>query len=160
MLSSELKNAEDEIEAEIIDALDKIRSENVNIRFSDDIILPKILKKMEHQYRTFLEFFDERISRKNIDKTKKQSKEHKISYVDIFKLLGLLYPNEDIIKAYQNIDSGTNDSIAYAIELLDNILPIELKTGLFPLVDNISIEERIHLCREVLPYFSSQKKYE
>ncbi|MEE8378543.1 MAG: hypothetical protein V3R45_09210, partial [Candidatus Aminicenantaceae bacterium] len=78
-------------------------------------------------------------------------------HVDIFKLLGLLFPHEDIIKAYQNIELGTKDSIAYAIELLDNILPIEIKTRLFPLVDNVSSEERIIWCREVLPVFSSQK---
>ncbi|MFC2161999.1 hypothetical protein ACFLRX_10155 [Acidobacteriota bacterium] len=77
--------------------------------------------------------------------------------MDIFKLLGLLYSHEDIIKAYQNIESGTKDSIGYAIELLDNILPGEIKTRLFPLVDNISIEERIRLCREVLPTLSSLK---
>ena len=141
-LSLELKHAEDEIDTEIIDALDKIRSENANIRFSEDIILPEILKKMELQYRAFL--------------ASEKSEFHKISYVDIFKLLGLLYPNEDIIKAYQNIELGTNDSIAYAVELLDNILPKGLKIRLFPLVDNISTEERFNLCREVLPIFSSQ----
>ncbi len=118
-------------------------SENANIRFSEDIILPVILEKMEFQYRAFLA--DEKPGF------------HKISYADIFKLLGLLYHNEDIIKAYQNIELGTKDSIAYAVELLDNILPKELKIRLFPLVDNISTEERIQLCREVLPIFSLQK---
>jgi len=144
-LSLELKQTEDELDTEIVDALDKIRSENANIQFSEDIILPKILKKMEHQYRAFLE--------------SEKPKVHTISHVDIFKLLGLLYPYEDIIKAYQNIELGNKDSIAYAVELLDNILPAELKTRLFPLVDNISTEERINLCREVLPIFSSQKNH-
>ncbi len=142
-LSFELKLTKDQLETEIIDALDKIRSENANIRFSEDIILPVILEKMEFQYKFFL--------------ASEKPGFHKISYVDIFKLLGLLYHNEDIIKAYQNIELGTKDSIAYAVELLDNILPKELKIRLFPLVDNISTEERIHLCREVLPIFSLQK---
>jgi len=144
LLSLELKHTEEKIETEIIDALDKIRSENANLRFSEDTILPKILKKMELQYRAFLEYG-------------KKPGSHKISYTNIFKLLGLLYPHEDIIKAYQNIELGSKDSIAYAVELLDNILPKELKIRLFPLVDNISTEERINLCREVLPIFSSQK---
>ena len=156
-LSLELLLTEDQLETDIIDALDKIRSENANIRFSEDIIFPEILKKMEHQYRAFLNCFDTDISSDEVDKTGKKSKVYKIIHVDIFKLLGLLYPHEDIIKAYQNIELGTKDSIAYAIELLDNILPIEIKTRLFPLVDNVSSEERIILCREVLPVFSSQK---
>ncbi len=159
LLSLELKNTEDEIETEIIDALDKIRSGNINIQFSEDILFPEILKKMEYQYRAFLNCFDADVSADEEDKTGEKSKVHKISHVDIFKLLGLLYPYEDIIKAYQNIDLGTKDSIAYAVELLDNILPAELKPRLFPLVDNISTEERINLCRKVLPIFSSQKNH-
>jgi hypothetical protein len=156
-LSLELKLTEDQLETEIIDALDKIRSENANIRFSEDIILPEIQIKMEHQFRAFLECFEKDVSTENENKTGEKPKVHKISYADIFKLLGLLYPHEDIIKAYQNIELGTKDSIAYAVELLDNILPTELKTRLFPLVDNISTEERIILCREVLSVFSSKK---
>lgn len=114
---------------------------------------------MEHQYRAFLNCFDADVSADEEDKTGKKSKVYKIIYVDIFKLLGLLYPHEDIIKAYQNIELSTKDSIAYAVELLDNTLPIEIKTRLFPLVDNISTEERINLCREVLPIFSLQKNH-
>ncbi len=159
LLSLELLVTEDQLETEIIDALDKIRSENTNIQFSKDIIFPEILKKMEHQYRAFLNCFDADVSADEEDKTGKKSKVYKIIYVDIFKLLGLLYPHEDIIKAYQNIELSTKDSIAYAVELLDNTLPIEIKTRLFPLVDNISTEERINLCREVLPIFSLQKNH-
>ena len=114
---------------------------------------------MKDQYSSFLECFETEVSDDKEDKTgtRKSSEVYKIIHVDIFKLLGLLYPHEDIIKAYQNIEFGTKDSIGYAIELLDNILPPEIKTRLFPLVDNISNEARIHLCREVLPILSSLK---
>jgi len=154
-LSLELKHTEGKIDTEIIDALDKIRSKNKKLQFSEEIILPNILKKMEHQYKAFLDCF-------GLDKTTRSSTEvkkshvHKISHADIFKLLGLLYPHEDIIKAYQNIELGTNDSISYAVELLDNILPQELKVRLFPLVDNISTEERLRLCREQFKLLMSQ----
>jgi len=158
LLSLELKQRRDEIDMEIIDALDKIRTENSNILFSEDIILPEIIIRMEDQYSAFLDCFDGEISAKAEDKTEDKSKVHKIIHVKIFNLLGLLYPHEAIIKAYQNIESGTKDSIGYAIELLDNILPGEIKTRLFPLIDNISIEERIRLCREVQPTLSSLKK--
>jgi AAA family ATP:ADP antiporter len=157
LLSLELKQRRDDIDTEIIDALDKIRTENSNILFSEDIILPEIIIRMEDQYSAFLDCFDGEISAKPEDKTEDKSKVHKIIHVNIFNLLGLLYPHEDITKAYQNIESGTKDSIGYAIELLDNILPGEIKTRLFPLVDNISIEERVRLCREVLPTLSSLK---
>jgi len=157
LLSLEVKDKKDELDTAIIDALDKIRTENSSIQFSESIILPEILKRMEDQYSAFLDCYDEKSSSKSVDKTDDNSKEHKIIHVNIFKLLGLLYPHEDIIKAYQNIEFNTKDSVGYAIELLDNILPGEIKTRLFPLIDNISIEERIRLCREVLPFISSLK---
>ena len=149
LLSLELNHTEDEIGSAIIDALDKIRSENTHIEFSENIILGKIQEKMEHEYKAFLDSF----------KMGEKPKAYTISHADIFKLMGLLYSYEDIVKAYQNIDLGTRDSIGYAIELLDNILPKDLKIRLFPLVDNISIEERINLCREGLPLFSSHKSH-
>ena len=157
-LSLELKHTDDGIESEIIDALDKIRSENADIMFTEHFILPKILKKMEDQYQTFLGCFEAAPPPVRKDRTGENPKAHKINFSNIFKLLGLLYPYEEILKAYQNIDLGTKDSIAYAVELLDNILPTEIKILLFPLIDNISIEERINLCREALPIFSSKRK--
>ncbi|MCJ7581380.1 MAG: MFS transporter [Candidatus Aminicenantes bacterium] len=157
LLSLELKQKKNEIDSEIIDALDKIRSENSNIQFLEQTILPEISKRIKDQYSAFLECFDKDLSTNEEDKSGDKTKVHKIIHTDIFKLLGLLYPHEDIIKAYQNIEFGTKDSIGYAIELLDNILPAEIKIRLFPLVDNISLEARIHLCREVLPFLSSIK---
>ncbi len=157
LLSIELKHTKEKIESEIIDALDKIRSENANILFSEHIIFPEILERMEQQYKAFLNCFEADGNTDEEKKTGQKSEVYKIIYVDIFKLMGLLYTYEDITKAYQNIELGTKDSIAYAIELLDNILPADLKTLLFPLVDNISTEERINLCREGLPIFLAQK---
>ncbi len=159
LLSLELLLTEDQLETEIIDALDRIRSENTKIQFSEDMIFPEISKKMEQQYRAFLNCFDADVSVDEEDKTGEKSKVYKIILVDIFKLLGLLYPHEDIIKAYQNIELGSKDSIAYAVELLDNTLPTELKTRLFPLIDNISTEERIHLYREMLLILSLRKNH-
>ena len=117
LLSLELNHKKDEIDKEIIDALDKIRSENSNIQFSEEIILPEILKRMKDQFSAFLEWFETEVSSDEEDKTGKRSGVYEIIHVDIFKLLGLLYPHEDIIKAYQNIEFGTKDSIGYAIEL-------------------------------------------
>ena len=57
--------------------------------------------------------------------------------MNIFKLLGLLYPREDIIRAYQNIKAGTKESVAYAFELLDNILKKEIKDFLFPIIEDL-----------------------
>jgi AAA family ATP:ADP antiporter len=68
------------------------------------------------------------------------------SMLNIFKLLGLIYPQEDIVKAYQNIQTGTKESMAYAVELLDNTLKKEIREALLPLVEDLSREERIKAC--------------
>jgi hypothetical protein len=79
---------------------------------------------------------------------------------NIFKLFGLIYPHEDIAKAYQNIKTGTKDSVAYAIELLDNILEREMREAVFPLVEDLSAEERMSKCQGLLASFAEGKKSE
>lgn len=157
-ISLELASENDAVDKEIIDALDKIRSEKPNIQFSADLVKPKILTKIENQYHKLLELPESKPEKKRQDEIYEEaSRGISDSLMDIFKLLGLLYPYEDIIKAYQNIELGTKESIAYAVELLDNILPKEIKILIFPLVENLTLEERIRKYRDLLPAFSVYK---
>ena len=78
--------------------------------------------------------------------------------MNIFKLLELIYHREDIIRAYQNVRAGTKDSVAYAVELLDNILKKELKDIILPLVESLSLEERVRICRSLLKTFPKSRK--
>jgi hypothetical protein len=76
--------------------------------------------------------------------------------IDIFRLLGLIYPHEDIFKAFQNIQVGTKDTVAYAVELLDNMLEKGIKEAVLPLVEDLSQKEKVKAClalREDLPDF-------
>jgi len=70
--------------------------------------------------------------------------------MNIFKLLGLVYPRDDIAKAYQNMRTGTKDSVAYAIELLDNILEKEMRDVVIPLIEDVSLEERVKRCLHIM----------
>ncbi len=72
------------------------------------------------------------------------------SLKQIFELLSLIYPHEDIIKAYQNICVGTKKSIDYSIELLDNILRRETKEFLFPLIEDLPFEDKVRRCKRML----------
>ncbi|MBP1767427.1 MAG: hypothetical protein H6P98_1542, partial [Candidatus Aminicenantes bacterium] len=71
-------------------------------------------------------------------------------FSDIFKLLGLYYPREEIRKAYQNIKTGTPNSIAYAIELLDNTLKRDIRDVIIPLVEDSSPAERQRALQKIL----------
>jgi hypothetical protein len=68
----------------------------------------------------------------------------------IFKLLGLYYPHEDIVKAYQNLQTGIKNSIAYAIELLDNILSKEMKEIVLPIIEDLSPAEKQREFQKIL----------
>jgi len=57
------------------------------------------------------------------------------------------------MKSYQNIRTGTKDSLAYAVELLDNLLQKEIKDAIFPIIEDLSIMERVERCRVLLKNF-------
>ena len=142
----ELAQDKKELDGELIDALDRIRSENPEIEFSKEIIKTKTKQKIKSYYDLFLEFTEAESKDKESDVCRILSHELRILLMDIFKLLGVIYPHEDIFKAFQNIQTGTKDSVAYAVELLDNTLEKEIRDALLPLVEDLSQEERIKAC--------------
>ncbi|MGF1636717.1 MAG: hypothetical protein ACFCUU_06545 [Cyclobacteriaceae bacterium] len=63
----------------------------------------------------------------------------------IFMILSILYDPQSIQLVRENIESDTKDGVAFAIELLDLFLLPDLKSKLFPLIDDISVEEKMRL---------------
>ena len=61
----------------------------------------------------------------------------------IYMLLAMLYDTRSIQLVKENIDSGTTDSITYAIEMLDVFLAEQLKQKVIPVLDDLSDTERI-----------------
>lgn len=61
----------------------------------------------------------------------------------IYMLLAMLYDTRSIQLVKENIDSGTPDSITYAIEMLDVFLVDQLKQRVIPLLDDLTDAERI-----------------
>lgn len=62
----------------------------------------------------------------------------------IYMLMAMLYDTHSIQLVKENIDSGTPDSITYAIELLDVFLAEQLKQRVIPVLDDLSDTERIN----------------
>jgi ATP/ADP translocase/HEAT repeat protein len=143
-----LELAEDkrEMDTELIDALDRIRSENSSIEFSGKIVKKKIRQEIKSYYRLFIQFAEEESKGEQEEICRIISHALRKSMMNIFKLLGLIYPHEDIVKAFQNIQTGTKDSVAYAVELLDNTLDKEIKEAILPLVEDLSQEDRAKAC--------------
>ena len=99
-----------------------------------------------HYYELFVKFASAESKGRDAEICGIMSHELKVSMMNIFKLLGLIYPYEDIVKAFQNIQTGTKDSVAYAVELLDNTLEKEIREAILPLVEDLSREDRVNAC--------------
>ncbi len=69
----------------------------------------------------------------------------------IYMLLAMLYDTRSIQLVKENIDSGTPDSITYAIEMLDVFLAEQLKQRVIPLLDDLTDTERISRLDDFFP---------
>jgi ATP:ADP antiporter, AAA family len=69
----------------------------------------------------------------------------------IYMLLTMLYDTHSIQLVKENIDSGTTEGIAYAIELLDVFLSEQLKQRVIPVLDDLSDNERIGRLEDIYP---------
>jgi HEAT repeat protein len=150
ILLNELEKRRSDLDTEVINSLDKIRSEKPNIYFRPRVVKRKTFLLIKKHCRIFIELQELNPAKKNKELREKMRKELSISLINIFKLLGLYYPHVDIVKAYQNIKTGTKHSIAYAIELLDNILKKDIRDFVLPLIEEYSQPNKIKKFRQLL----------
>lgn len=61
----------------------------------------------------------------------------------IYMLLAMLYDTRSIQLVKENIESGTTEGTTYAVELLDVFLSESLKQRVIPVLDDLSITEKI-----------------
>ena len=152
-LAWELAEDDEDMDPELIDALDRIRSGKPDIQVQKEIIKTKIFKEIKKYCQILIKFYDAESKVKKPKISEKLSENLTASMMNIFKLLGLIYSHEDIFRAYQNIRTATKDSIDYAVELLDNILPKDIRDVVFPLIEDLPLEERVKRCRTLLKAF-------
>ncbi len=157
-LTWELVEGKGEIDTELIDALDRIRSENPEVRFGFTAVETKILQKVKKYCQLFVRHFGAKSKRKKVEKIIELPENLNVLLMNIFKLLGLIYSREDIMRAYQNIRVGTKDSVDYAVELLDNTIRKEMRELIVPLMEDLPLEERVKRCRNCLKYFTRSNK--
>ncbi len=66
------------------------------------------------------------------------------NFEEIYLYLGLLYDKSSVALVRENAESGTSDGLGYALELLDVMLDDGLKRRLMPIIDDISLKEKIN----------------
>jgi len=153
-LSWELTGAGDALVDEVIDALDRIRTADSRVRFPGETIRLMISKETRLYCQDLVDLHSG-VQPLEESASRRREKRLSDSLWNIFKLLGLIYPQEDMIKAYQNLKVGTKNSIAYSLELLDNILERDIRDVIFPVVEDLPLEEKVKRCRNLLAGFRS-----
>ncbi len=150
ILVHELEKKKNELDTELIDALEKIRTEKPSIHISKNAVKKKTLLKIKQYCQSYIRVHELKPTTKNDFLRMNLKKESETTLMNIFKLLALFYPHEDITKAYQNIKTGTKNAIAYAVELLDNILKKDLRDIILPIIEDIPQREKEKKLRQIL----------
>ncbi|MGQ9801833.1 MAG: NTP/NDP exchange transporter [Candidatus Saccharicenans sp.] len=141
-LAMELPRTPPELDYELIDALDRMRSINPEISLPVETVRLKLISEVKKYCQVFTQ------AQGQLEPNQEQQLAGWL--VSIFQLLGFIYHPDDISRAYQNLKTGTKDAAAYALELLENILIKADKDLLWPLLEDLTPAERLKKMQAVL----------
>lgn len=150
IMAMELRKRSYDVESELVDALYKLRIKDPGIRFRARYIKPEIKSLIKKSYLILMEMQDLMPDERKANLVSDLENNLARSLKNIFELLSLVYPHEDILNAYQNIRTGTKKSIGCSCELLGNILKRELRDLIFPLIGDIPFDDKMKRCRKML----------
>lgn len=150
ILAMELARETAELEGEVIEALHRLKANNPDIHLSSKVVHAKTVSLIKKCYLLVLQIHDVRSDRKTEVLARDLENNLSRTMKEVFELLGLVYPQEDILKAHQNILVGTKKALDYSVELLDNILKREVKELLIPLIEDTTLEEKARISRRMI----------
>lgn len=140
---------------EIIRALNRLRLAKTSLRFDDRRIVMGILEESRNHlgmltaldYQTGIEAdgADSPDLRNAIARSRRQlirvlEKRLDDNLERIFRLMGLRYPPQDIYRAYRHLRSKKMELRADAVEFLDNLLEMNVKKMVIPIVESAVFE--------------------
>jgi len=157
LLALEMGKDNKDVELEIISAMYKIKSKKPQINFPEKIISAGILVKIKESYVILNEIYELMSDKKKQFLAKDLENNLAQTLRRIFELLSLIYPHEDMIKAYQNICDGTKKALDYSIEFLDNTVKKDIMEFLLPLVEDIPLEDKVRRSRKILKSLEKTK---
>jgi len=149
-LVGELKKRDSDVQEETVEALTKIRSRNSRLQFRAEEIEAEVFAAVKKAGVLVLELFAAQKENKKAVLSGELENILASTLKQIFELLSLVYPSEDVTRAYQNYREGTKGSMDYALELLENILKKDTKDVLLPLLEDRPLDEKAQACRKIL----------
>ncbi len=75
----------------------------------------------------------------------------------LFLLLSFIYERQSIQRAWENLAHASTENRAYALEIIDVLLPLDLKTMLLALIDDLSPAQRLDRLTERFPQPSQER---
>jgi AAA family ATP:ADP antiporter len=150
LLTAELPKGRKDVEAEMIEGMYKMKSLYPQVEFRDREILPEIRRLIKKSYLLLVEFNEVKKDKQRAVLAEDLEKNFGRALKQIFELLSLVYSHDDMIRAYQNICSGSKKAIDYSVELLDNMLKKEIKEALLPLIEDIPLEDKARSAKKFL----------
>jgi AAA family ATP:ADP antiporter len=150
VLVQALKGRDNVVAAEVISALDKIRSARPDIPFATTAIRPEILALVAKACGLVQDLALAQSKSRPAAPADNAEAQFARTLQQIFSLIGLLYPHDDVARAFQNFHEGSKTSVDYALELLENILTKEDKDLLLPLLEERPLDEKAQACKKIL----------
>ena len=136
----------------VIDALYRLHSRQPGIYFQKERILISVFSCFAGIYDTYLAASEGPLSGSPAAPDPNWKARVDLGTKQVFDLLTLVYPAEDIIRAYQNILQGTRNAYESSLELLDNVLDRDVKLLLFPLIEDLPPEKKAQLMKKLRRY--------
>ena len=142
LLTNSLEAQSSWLAYDILKALNRLRINHSNLKFNDREIDSTVI----NETRSFYEVLQILQLQNGHDKPEcvllKNSLEERLdaNLEQIFRLMGLRYPPDDIYSAYLGVVSKHRKVRANAIEFLDNLLKADMKRYILPIIDEVSAD--------------------
>lgn len=157
IMAMELKKRMTDVESEIIDALYRLRKKNRLIRFQNHHIEAEIRPLIKKSYMIILEIYDLLPDEKRAKLVSDLENNLAGTLKNIFYLLSLIYPVDDVLEAYRNFSAGTKKTIADAVVLCDIFLEKELRELIIPLMEDVPVSTKVMRCRKMLKHLERRE---
>lgn len=168
-LMQHLEHSDHTIRDEIVKALNRLRASFPELEFDEKRIVTRILDESKTYASTLAVLYSEvnanqtLVMKDSATKTKlikiKKMRRQLIKVLEkrldnnlerIFRLLDLNYPQEDIYNVYLGVRSKKLDLRVNAVEFLDNLLTVNLKKVIIPIVETTLVDALIEKTLEQL----------
>ncbi len=142
-LLSMLNEKNPQLRYKVIKALNKLKRNNRRLYFDED----KIQRAVRHESHVYFELLSTKMVQRTdipnniliiaLKEKMDQTKER------LFRLVGLVHDQQDIYGSYLALKSSSEDARAASVEFIDNVLTVEEKEYILPIIDTPDDEEKL-----------------